>query len=122
MPNGHGAGPSGCRPGGGGFGGGMGRGGPPLMGGLGMGVRSLFGGLFSPLLTGLLGGGAGYLLGSNSANQQGQQAEQTATANDFAANTDDTKLAQLQNLGELRDSGVLTDDEFAREKSRLLGQ
>jgi hypothetical protein len=30
-------------------------------------------------------------------------------------------LAQLKLLGELHEKGVLTDDEFTREKNRLLG-
>lgn len=30
-------------------------------------------------------------------------------------------LAQLKELGELRDSGVLTEDEFAAQKAKLLG-
>jgi hypothetical protein len=30
-------------------------------------------------------------------------------------------LAQLKELGELRDSGVLTDEEFAAQKAKLLG-
>ena len=33
----------------------------------------------------------------------------------------DNRLASLKTLGELRDSGVLTEDEFAREKARILG-
>jgi Short C-terminal domain len=36
------------------------------------------------------------------------------------AGTDDV-LAQLERLGKLRDSGVLTEDEFATQKARLLG-
>lgn len=31
------------------------------------------------------------------------------------------KIAQLKELGELRDSGVLTQAEFAAEKERILG-
>jgi hypothetical protein len=30
-------------------------------------------------------------------------------------------LARLKALGELRDSGVLTEDEFLREKAKILG-
>ncbi len=33
----------------------------------------------------------------------------------------DNLLAQLKTLGELRDSGILTDSEFARQKSSILG-
>jgi hypothetical protein len=31
------------------------------------------------------------------------------------------RLTQLKELGELRDNGVLTDDEFTRQKAKLLG-
>jgi hypothetical protein len=30
-------------------------------------------------------------------------------------------LAQLKELGQLRDSGVLTEEEFARQKAQILG-
>ena len=33
----------------------------------------------------------------------------------------DVRLARLKQLGELRASGVLTDEEFEREKARILG-
>ena len=38
-----------------------------------------------------------------------------------AAPADDDLTAQLSRLGELNRSGVLTDDEFAAAKARLLG-
>ena len=118
---------------GGGFrGGGFGRrGGMPLlggMGGMGMGM-----GMGSPLLTGLMGGGIGYLLGSNSANQQASQqlqqvapayqqqqpqVQQAAPAQPQSADV----FSQLKLLGELHDKGVLTDEEFQREKDRILGR
>src|SRR3954447_5691363 len=34
---------------------------------------------------------------------------------------EDARLQRLEKLGELRDKGILTDEEFAAEKSRLLG-
>ncbi|MFD6134068.1 SHOCT domain-containing protein [Isoptericola sp. NPDC060257] len=37
-----------------------------------------------------------------------------------AAGGDDV-IAQLEKLGRLRDSGVLTDEEFAAQKAKLLG-
>ena len=37
-----------------------------------------------------------------------------------AAPSTDDKLAQLKQLGELRDAGVLTDSEFASEKAKVL--
>jgi hypothetical protein len=38
-----------------------------------------------------------------------------------AADTADDRLDQLVKLGQLRDAGVLTEEEFAREKARVLG-
>jgi Short C-terminal domain len=124
----------------GGFGGGFGRGfgrgfgmrrfGAPLvmpMGGWGMG------GYGSPLLTSLLAGGVGYALGSNSAQQGAQQPPPyppypypypyqapPAAAQGQPSSADSGKLAQLQLLGELHESGTLTDDEFEREKQCIL--
>ena len=37
-----------------------------------------------------------------------------------AAMSTDDKLAQLQQLGQLRDSGVLTDAEFEAQKGKIL--
>ncbi|HEU4739469.1 MAG TPA: SHOCT domain-containing protein [Solirubrobacterales bacterium] len=34
---------------------------------------------------------------------------------------DDARLERLERLGQLRDKGILTDEEFAAEKARLLG-
>jgi len=83
----------------------------------------------SPLLTSLLAGGVGYALGSNAAQQNQPQppayqpypypySPQAAPAP--SPGTESGQLAQLQLLGELRDSGVLTDDEFERQKQRIL--
>jgi hypothetical protein len=36
------------------------------------------------------------------------------------ASTGDDMLAQLEKLGQLRDAGVLTDDEFAAQKAKIL--
>jgi hypothetical protein len=37
------------------------------------------------------------------------------------SNDEDARLQRLERLASLRDQGVLTDEEFATEKSRLLG-
>ena len=131
MPRG---GFGGFRGGFGGFRGGFGgrrMGGPIIMGG-GMGMGGMCG-LGSPLLTSLLAGGVGYALGSNSGQNasQGQAQPPYPVAPQYypmptapqapAAGSDTGRLAQLQLLGELHDSGVLSDDEFAREKQRILG-
>lgn len=34
----------------------------------------------------------------------------------------DTKLAQLKDLGQLKDQGILSEVEFEMQKSRILGQ
>jgi hypothetical protein len=114
----------------GGFGRGFGRrrfGAPFVipMGGYGMGG--------SPLLTSLLAGGVGYALGSGAAQQNQQQPAvyqpypypypyqappQAAPAP--SQGSENGQLAQLQLLGRLHESGVLTDDEFEREKQRIL--
>lgn len=38
-----------------------------------------------------------------------------------AAPVQDDMITKLQQLGELRDSGVLTEEEFAAQKAKLLG-
>jgi hypothetical protein len=52
------------------------------------------------------------------AAQQAQVAAQPAAAP--AGITDET-LAQLQKLGDLKQAGVLTDEEFTAAKAKLLG-
>lgn len=88
-------------------------------------------GMGSPLLTTLMAGGLGYMLGSNTAQQNQPPVAPTpqpypyqppspappAPAND--ANTN--RLAQLQLLSQLYASGTLTNEEFEREKQRILG-
>jgi hypothetical protein len=37
-----------------------------------------------------------------------------------AVSTDD-KIAQIRQLGELKDQGLLTEEEFADEKRKILG-
>ena len=39
-----------------------------------------------------------------------------------AAPPGDDLLAQLEKLGQLRDAGVLTEEEFAEQKARILGE
>lgn len=81
----------------------------------------------SPLLTSLLAGGVGYAIGSNAApqNQQQPPAYQPVpylyrAPPPSASSGDNGTLAQRKLLGELRESGVLTDDEFEHQKQRIL--
>jgi hypothetical protein len=55
------------------------------------------------------------------AQKQAEQAppEQAAPAASAAPAPD--PIAQLKELGELHQSGVLTDDEFAAQKAKILG-
>jgi len=121
----------------------MRRSGFPLMGGFGMGMGG-FGG--SSLLGDLAAGGIGYLLGSRSAQQQAPQYQtpqyqpppqqyqqapqyqapqyQAPPAASYqqapAAQANNEQLAQLKLLGHLRQSNLLTDDEFEEEKQKIL--
>jgi|SRR5579863_728091 len=141
-----GRGPFGFGGGWGGWGGGpyMRRRGFPLMGGLGMGMgMGGFGGGGS-LLGDLAAGGIGYLMGRQSAQQQAPaqqyqtpqyqppqtpqyqapqyQAPQYQAPNQQApaAGGGSESLAQLKLLGHLRQSGLLTNDEFEAEKQKIL--
>jgi Short C-terminal domain len=49
------------------------------------------------------------------------QPAQQAAAPPPAAPAQPDKIQQLKELGELRDSGVLTEAEFAAEKAKILG-
>lgn len=52
--------------------------------------------------------------------QQAQQAPPAAQPAPAAAPATDDLLTQLQKLGQLRDAGVLTEEEFAVQKARIL--
>jgi hypothetical protein len=51
----------------------------------------------------------------------GQQVQATQPqAPPAAADASDSRIAKLQQLAELKREGILTDDEFAAEKARIL--
>jgi Short C-terminal domain len=90
-------------------------------GGFGMGMG---GGLLGDLLA----GGLGYYLGSRSAQQNQQYVapypqyvapypQYPQTSAPVPANN---TLAQLKLLGQLRESGILTEEEFQEQKQRIL--
>jgi len=108
------------------------------MGGFGMGGGG-------SLLGDLAAGGIGYLMGRQSAQQAPQyqapqyqppqtpqyqtpqyqppqtpQYQPPANQQAPAASGGNERLAQLQLLGHLRDSGLLTNDEFEAEKRKIL--
>ena len=65
----------------------------------------------SGLLGGLLVGGLGYLLGRQQSQSQPRQPQTNAQSD---------RLAQLRLLGQLRESGVLTEAEFQEQKQKIL--
>jgi Short C-terminal domain len=95
-----------------------------------------------PIMRGAMVGGVGYMAGKAGAKRAARESEQAGAAPAGAASAatagaapagaapagatpapgaEPSKLEQLKQLGELRDSGVLTPEEFEREKQRLLG-
>jgi Short C-terminal domain len=52
---------------------------------------------------------------------QGQQSAMAAPAAAPSAGVSDSDVARLQELGKLREQGILTDEEFARQKALILG-
>jgi hypothetical protein len=55
------------------------------------------------------------------AQYEEQMAQQQAAAPAPAAPPADDKFAQLERLAELQKQGILTDEEFAAEKAKILG-
>lgn len=53
--------------------------------------------------------------------EQPQQYQEPPPQQAAAAAPAADPIAQLKELGELRDSGVLTDEEFAAQKAKILG-
>ena len=84
-----------------------------------------------PLLRAAAVGGGAYMAGKHRARvQEEQQAEsyeagqRSATAEPAAAapvGITDADMARLGELGKLHDQGILTDEEFAQQKARILG-
>jgi hypothetical protein len=86
-----------------------------------------------PLLRAAAVGGGAYAYGRHRANVEAEQQEQAYYAGQQAAvatappappaaqGTSSDDIARLQQLGQLRDQGVLTDQEFERQKTLILG-
>jgi hypothetical protein len=68
----------------------------------------------SGLLGDLIFGGLGYLIGRQQVQNQYQQQRQPR------ASAQSDQLAQLSLLGQLRESGVLTEEEFQEQKQKIL--
>ncbi len=87
-----------------------------------------------PLLRAAAVGGGAYLFGKHRATEQAEQQEQayyegqheaTAAAapspSSPGAGISSNDLARLQELGKLHEQGILTEEEFARQKALILG-
>ena len=104
-----------------------------------------------PLLRAAAVGGGAYMAGKSRANAQQREYEQEQRISDLesqqtmapeqpqyappppppppppaaapppSAGPTDDMISRLQQLGQLHDSGVLTDEEFAQQKARVLG-
>ncbi len=53
--------------------------------------------------------------------QETEQAPQAAAAPPPPAGGEDSVIDQLKQLGELKSQGILTEEEFAAQKAKLLG-
>ena len=58
--------------------------------------------------------------GSDEQEAPGERSSEAPTAT-MPVDAEDARLERLEKLGDLRDKGILTDEEFAAEKARLLG-
>jgi hypothetical protein len=88
-----------------------------------------------PLLRAAAVGGGAYAMGKRNARVQGEQQDQAFNEGQQAAaapapvaaaapapggiTSEDT--ARLAELGKLHEQGILTDEEFSREKAKILG-
>jgi hypothetical protein len=89
-----------------------------------------------PLMRGAMVGGVGYMAGKAGANRAAQEQSQDQRLAEVesqqqapppppppgppAGAAAGSAIEQLKQLGELRDSGVLTAEEFEREKQKIL--
>jgi membrane protease subunit (stomatin/prohibitin family) len=72
--------------------------------------------------TAVVAGTATAVSGRVQRRQQARWAQQEyAEAPQAAPPAEDDSIAKLKELGELHQSGVLTDEEFAAQKAKLLG-
>ena len=76
-----------------------------------------------PLMRAAMVGGAGYYAGKKIQEGREEDAPQDETqqaAAPSAGGMSDEMIDQLGKLGQLHEQGVLTDDEFAAQKQKLL--
>lgn len=68
-------------------------------------------------------GGTAYAVGKHASNQREEQAAEAAAAAPppQVAPAEPDTVEQLRRLAELRDQGILTEEEFSAEKRKILG-
>lgn len=87
-----------------------------------------------PLLRAAAVGGGAYMLGKRHAESQEQEQEQDQYEQEAppqeappespppsSGGISEDAMARLKELGQLHEQGVLTDEEFAQQKAKLLG-
>jgi hypothetical protein len=77
-----------------------------------------------PLLRAAAVGGGSYLMGKRHAEQSAQEApmqEPAAPPPQTAEGLSSADMERLQQLARLHEEGVLTDEELAAQKARILG-
>lgn len=80
-----------------------------------------------PLMRAAMVGGGAYYAGKKQGREQDARIQELESEQDAAADPQapagmsNDAIDRLKELGQLRDSGVLTDAEFAAQKQKLLG-
>jgi Short C-terminal domain len=88
-----------------------------------------------PLLRAAAVGGGAYAFGKHRARQEDEQQDQAYAAGQqsvapaaapaavqaTAGGVSDSDVARLSELGKLHEQGILTDEEFSRQKALILG-
>ena len=69
--------------------------------------------------TAVVAGTASAVVGASGRRQQAAQ-QAVAAADGGAASASDDRISQLERLAQLHQQGILTDDEFAAEKTKVL--
>ena len=71
-----------------------------------------------PLLRGAAVGAAGYAIGKRA--QRGQEDELEDEGEPESTAISDSEIEELRKLAQLKDEGILTDEEFEAQKQKLL--
>jgi len=83
----------------------------------------MFGRRRRPLVRAAAVGGAGYAIGKRRARGEAedQYADEQVDEPVDAGGLDETAMNELEKLAELKDKGILTQQEFDEQKAKILG-